>query len=97
MATKKPIVMTGFDVSVEFVLQAEIPISEYYHSLSYLVNLSAKPYLPRCHTTPAGFVMPSKMINYSFCHKRANTANWPADINDADNSSVMALSCKGEP
>ncbi len=71
--------------------------SDYGHII-YFSIYPCQDQLP--YFLPAVFTMPSKMISqmivmlsiYCFCHKRANTAYWPTDTNDADSKSVLALS-----
>ncbi len=95
--TKKPIAMTGFDVPIESVLKGQgYRISR----ILTLLILNLKPISKtlsigspiHCESMGSDCACISIKQIYCFCHKRANTAYWPTDTNDADSKSVLALS-----
>ena len=64
-------------VSAFNLVRCEVTVdSESNYNITPLSIVNFNP-LP---TIPVGLAMPCRMISYSFCHKRANTAYWPAGI-----------------
>ncbi len=79
--TKKPIAMTGFDVTVEFCLSAGIPIERLSNILLSVSTISKTLSIAARYAVRFGLncACISKKHIYSFCYKRGYTAHCPTD------------------